>query len=1010
MRHSYNGKDRGLSEGLAKRLHRHNPTARLIVEALTTFAEDIKDNKADWDGADSLTGMTSLATGGVKITGSLSTHAENAVQTTVNTDLANASPWLVGMVRWADNLDHDWRELTGIQADLTNRANGGNPGEVTFWRARVYRVHEFREKGGEGGTQVTLEPLGPPVDVDAGVYSTSSSTITFDFSYDGVGMRIGPPAERFLYEGSFTAGHYTVVMIYAMKGEGEAAGNVSWDVDGDNDEMTDGGSLLSGELLSTVEDQTSTESGLTVFDFDEDPGAGVPVFAITGGSFTAKTVAFTAAGAGNDIDIGVTPTAGRLLRVTAQGQTFNATLLYELHDGVDWFTVVDGDVIGVDNTDIGGSDLSSMVVQQTYDARVTLTPAAGSDVTPIVRRFGVSELTTQDLDELVIIGETSHELDPVTLVGNLPEIQLELLRDGLRDYRDAATDLLSDNYISALEFRLWMGHPNLARQDWLHIDDFVVDGQESAGPGIKLTCVSPLAASLTLIPAKSGTTRSPLVYANQTLKAVYSDILTTQILSFPGRRIGTVIEDTQTATKTITNPVKAKAELDRVAYLAGGGNISSQGRIKFVDMFGDAAPVAVFPASTIKMISVDPGYQDRIPDIAVGFGWDTTKENEFESERYSSVADALTNLGRALIDREENLDAEIAKWVEDATFAQTLGDRLTTNFAGGVGLFKFQSNDQFPQLEPGDMVAFESDQMVTKDVHTGLAVRGNRWMLGRICATRGLNRFTVWARSYEDILPTSATTTRDAFAATPQITGVEITFDELGEVVVSVSGDLNAADIYVTVGNGSAPSDPTVGSNDGTISGRTGSVSTGVKITTGNDAFVKVIAANLNADLGTVHSVKFRREIGLFHADYTTRSVTSTTNETTLETITIPADMLGTDGAIHVRAIIGKLASNSMTWRWYLGSTELDSRALTASPAQGQHHYDFIIAAKGSTGAQSMIGLVSTTVTDEVDTLSNTSIAEDSTADMDLTVTCELTDTGDFGRVFITIADLMGTL
>ena len=46
MRHGY-------TEGLAKRLERHNPSARLICEAVVTTNEDIKDKKADWDAADS---------------------------------------------------------------------------------------------------------------------------------------------------------------------------------------------------------------------------------------------------------------------------------------------------------------------------------------------------------------------------------------------------------------------------------------------------------------------------------------------------------------------------------------------------------------------------------------------------------------------------------------------------------------------------------------------------------------------------------------------------------------------------------------------------------------------------------------------------------------------------------------------------------------------------------------------------------------------------------------------
>lgn len=1015
MRHGY-------TDGLAQRLERHNPDAHLICEAIVTTAEDIKDTRDEWLGTDSQTGMTFLLDGGVKITGSVATLAENTTVTTTVNDLNNASPWNVAMVKWAPGADLEHRRITALTADLVNRRDGGQPGEVTFWRARLYRIQQIEPLGIH-----TLSPISDFVDVAAGAFSTSSAEITFDFSFGSLGAEIGPPAlvlaedvDSDESEGESgpsgvgkTGSSFTVIMVTAMKGEGVAAGNVGWDVDGGNQSAASGSDTVSFEIMTSVNNRDGDRTGLTVFEFDSAPGNGIPVFALKSGTFSAKTVAFTAAGNSNEIDLGVAPSSDTKLRITAQGEPHStSTLTFQIDDGVQGMTTCfDGDIIGEDNSGEPqeGADLSSFVRQQNYDIQVILTPNTGLVVTPVVRRFGVSELTSVDLDGLVNFGATSHEVDPVSLIGNLPEIELELLRDGLIDYRDTATDLLSDNYREALEFRVWMGHQSLARKDWLHIEDYVIDKQEAAGPSIKLTCVSPIALSLTNIPVKSGSTRSPLVYAASTLKATYNDILTAQIIDFPDRRIGAEIEDAvTTVTKTITGPVKAKDELDRLAYLAGGGITSSQGRLKFVAMFAGAAAVALFPRDTIKMLRVDNGYEERVPDIAVEWGFDTTKADDFADESYSSVSNAITNFGRALIDRTENLDEEIAKWIPGSTLGDVIADRVTRNFATGVPLFAFQSIYDTPWLEPGDPIALETDRLVIRDPNTGLAYRGPLWAIGRICRTHGLegNTFTVWVRSFQDIIPAVAATTRDAFAVPAQVTGIGVTFDQEAGAVVSGVGDVATANMYVTVGDGSAPSDPTVAANDGVISGRTGSVDTDVKVTTGNDAFVKVMAANLNADEGPVQSAKFRRDLGLFHKDTTSRSHTGDTNETTLETITIPANTLGTEGGLKVTASFTHAGlAAAKTLRVKFGATGGMGTMVEVAASTESLIQSTLVSNSSTTSQRSVATLIFGNGTTSI---SNTSLAETTTSSVDITITVQLANSGDTTTLIHSLVELIG--
>lgn len=77
---------------------------------------------------------------------------------------------------------------------------------------------------------------------------------------------------------------------------------------------------------------------------------------------------------------------------------------------------------------------------------------------------------------------------------------------------------------------------------------------------------------------------------------------------------------------------------------------------------------------------------------------------------------------------------------------------------------------------------------------------------------------------------------------TPQIEHLQATVDgDSLEAFVSAAGESDTATIYLTVGDGSPPPDPTPSNADATISGQAGSVNTGVTISEGNQVFVKAV-------------------------------------------------------------------------------------------------------------------------------------------------------------------------
>jgi hypothetical protein len=240
-------------------------------------------------------------------------------------------------------------------------------------------------------------------------------------------------------------------------------------------------------------------------------------------------------------------------------------------------------------------------------------------------------------------------------------------------------------------------------------------------------------------------------------------------------------------------------------------------------------------------------------------------------------------------------------------------------------------------------------------------------------------------------------------------TAPETTFDANGEALVSVAGDEDVAAIYLTVGDGSEPADPTAGANDGFVLARQGTIATGVKITTGNDAYVKVRGADAAGNLGPVVTSQQGRRVGPFHKDTTDRSHTGDTAETTLETITIPANMLGSNGGfrLELRVDAQGAPAGSRTLRVRYNSTQVF--ALNFSIANIAY-ITLLAFNDGATNDQHMSGFILLTNASGNQVLLITSdTAEDTTADMDVDVTVQFSDSSDDLTLEMTHLTLIGT-
>jgi len=92
-----------------------------------------------------------------------------------------------------------------------------------------------------------------------------------------------------------------------------------------------------------------------------------------------------------------------------------------------------------------------------------------------------------------------------------------------------------------------------------------------------------------------------------------------------------------------------------------------------------------------------------------------------------------------------------------------------------------------------------------------------------------------------------------------EINNIGVSYNSSNYVVVSVAGDEDCDDIYITVGVGSTPSDPTSGSNHGSVASNNGIITSSITASMGATVNVKARGYNSGGDPGPVKTARFVR-------------------------------------------------------------------------------------------------------------------------------------------------------
>jgi hypothetical protein len=144
----------------------------------------------------------------------------------------------------------------------------------------------------------------------------------------------------------------------------------------------------------------------------------------------------------------------------------------------------------------------------------------------------------------------------------------------------------------------------------------------------------------------------------------------------------------------------------------------------------------------------------------------------------------------------------------------------------------------------------------------------------------------------------------------------------------------------------------------------------------------------------TFNGLNVSKASSLIVAAYTDVTTTSNTTETTLVTGTIPANMLGTSGAVRIKLYISSLSNTSTGTAWtlrlkYGGSTVIAYAPQIAWSSLGAY-IEIVLMASGATNTQE--GMITTIVGTNGPVVTSGTSAVDSTVDQTLTISSQFSN------------------
>lgn len=487
-----------LASSLAKRIHRLDSHLQMVVEALSPKGEDLKATKAEWD-TGTQSPASSLKTyddGSVTLTPTPTATASHTSSDGFVTDLDQSVMNGLDVLAWelADSIGTD-PKLNKVEVYLTRKRDGGQPTYDGDFLVSIFRLDKARRPL-EGLTPLTfdiwqLARVVDPIRVRAS--EMTSDTELVPFLLDGLGQRPMPLAitGRFVPDNraeinvpshslpGLTApqlamkGRVIVVVVQAVGGT-----NTNYGLGRDSGVSTDKSSsgtlrhrILTGDLkYDNWLKLGNTATGMTRATLSLGSYAATGSLQFTGG---AKLTLPAAVAGEVEFVMSAQVPAGTSLIMSAR-----------VGGGDAWVPVKSGQK----PTDVG------LAVSQFYEMKWDFTANGAADTSPVLRTGGIIDrtlVTLNDLDtDLVRLEGFTESVDVFSGEVKMAEGHIIIQKVGVRDYRDLATQLMSNNDFTSIYVRIFAAARGTAREDYLHLSTYRVDDYEDNGTELDLLCVS----------------------------------------------------------------------------------------------------------------------------------------------------------------------------------------------------------------------------------------------------------------------------------------------------------------------------------------------------------------------------------------------------------------------------------------------------------------------------------------------------------------------------------------
>ena len=472
----------------------------LVIERTAAGVQmaHIRDTKAEWAEADGGAGavdaiFTRFDDGTLRLKDTTNTLLTRTTHANNQTDLGKDDPWDGVTIEWGGTESQDM-EILRIKFWLIPRVSAGQRREVVRWRLEAYALAELRPSPGAGfnrAHQGFYVPLTEPLDVL--VTGDTAGEITFDYS----GRSQRPQPKRIL-PAVGTGQSQTPVTLFrvlALDANGEIAANVALGVNDAETTFTSGGQTLQRHRFEAQSPGTSTigwKELTTVL--------GVPHIVVENGTYAAsQTITFSS---GNLFDLGATPTKDVELVGVFQAPAGTAVTL-EVRNAADsgWVAFTNGQF---ENADLG------LTLIQSKKMRATLASNAAGTLTPTLRKLGRQSVVRTDFSRVATLEGYEQAFDPETHKVEIPRPRLVAVKHGARDFKTRIERLLAQNFINDIRIRWMVGAPQVSRDKWTHMDDFLVLDSTPRRPVVELQLVGLCALLKDLAPPFSpGTNYAP---------------------------------------------------------------------------------------------------------------------------------------------------------------------------------------------------------------------------------------------------------------------------------------------------------------------------------------------------------------------------------------------------------------------------------------------------------------------------------------------------------------------